>query len=109
MTRAMMEMAIVRVLALGLVMRIGVAIASVMTVALVLGLVMTMALLLVREMALEIASAIALAMVMVMVMAARLLVPQSAASRRSRWIVSEVLKLEYALIPAPTSRRLYLH
>ena len=79
-------------------MRIGVAIAS----------VMTMALLLVREMALEIAAA-ALALAMVMVMAARLLVPQSAASRRSRWIVSEVLKLEYALIPAPTSRRLYLH
>jgi hypothetical protein len=108
MTRAMMGMAIVRVLALGLVMRIGVAIASVMTVALVLGLVMTMALLLVREMALEIVSA-ALAMALAMVMAARLLVPQSAASRRSRWIVSEVLKLEYALIPAPTSRRLYLH
>jgi hypothetical protein len=84
MTRAMMGMAMVRVL--------------------VLGLVMTMALLLVREMALEIASA-----ALAMVMAARLLVPQSAASRRSRWIVSEVLKLEYALIPAPTSRRLYLH
>jgi hypothetical protein len=100
MTRAMMGMAIVRVLALGLVMRIGVAIASVMTV----GLVMTMALLLVREMALEIVSA-----ALAMVMAARLLVPQSAACRRSRWIVSEVLKLEYALIPAPTSRRLYLH
>jgi len=97
---AMMGMAIVRVLALGLVTRIGVAIAS----------VMTMALLLVREMALEIASAaLAMALAMVMVMAARLLVPQSAASRRSRWIVSEVLKLEYALIPAPTSRRLYLH
>ena len=96
----MMGMAIVRVLALGLVTRIGVAIAS----------VMTMALLLVREMALEIASAaLAMALAMVMVMAARLLVPQSAASRRSRWIVSEVLKLEYALIPAPTSRRLYLH
>jgi len=79
-------------------MRIGVSIAS----------VMTMALLLVTEMALEIAAA-ALALAMVMVMAARLLVPQSAASRRSRWIVSEVLKLEYALIPAPTSRRLYLH
>jgi hypothetical protein len=95
---------------LGLVMRIGVAIASVMTVAFVLGLVMTMALLLVREMALEIASAaLAMALAMVTVMAARLLVPQSAASRRSRWIVSEVLKLEYALIPAPTSRRLYLH
>ena len=95
-----MGMAIVRVLALGLVTRIGVAIAS----------VMTMALLLVREMALEIASAaLAMALAMVMVMAARLLVPQSAASRRSRWIVSEVLKLEYALIPAPTSRRLYLH
>jgi hypothetical protein len=106
MTMAMLGMAIVRVLALGLVMRIGVAIASVMTVAFVLGLVMTMALLLVREMALEIASA---ALAMVTVMAARLLVPQSAASRRSRWIVSEVLKLEYALIPAPTSRRLYLH
>jgi hypothetical protein len=65
-------------------------------------------------MALEIVSAalamaLAMVMVMVMVMAARLLVPQSAASRRSRWIVSEVLKLEYALIPAPTSRRLYLH
>ena len=102
MTMAMMGMAIVRVLALGLVMRIGVAIASVMTV----GLVMTMALLLVREMALEIASA---ALAMAMEMAARLLVPQSAASRRFRWIVSEVLKLEYALIPAPTSRRLYLH
>jgi hypothetical protein len=106
MTMAMMGMAIVRVLALGLVMRIGLAIASGMTVALVLGLVMTMALLLVREMALEIASA---ALATAMVMAARLLVPQSAASRRSRWIVSEVLKLEYALIPAPTSRRLYLH
>jgi hypothetical protein len=106
MTMAMMGMAIVRVLALGLVMRIGVAIASVMTVALVLGLVMTMALLVVREMALEIASA---TLAMVMVMAARLLVPQSAASRRSRWIVSEVLGIEYALIPAPTSRRLYLH
>ncbi len=101
-----MGMAIVRVLALGLVMRIGVAIASMMTVALMLGLVMTMALLLVREMALEIASA---ALAMAMVMAARLLVPQSAASRRSRWIVSEVLKLKHALIPAPTSRRLYLH
>jgi hypothetical protein len=110
MTMAMLGMAIVRVLALGLVMRIGVAIASVMTVAFVLGLVMTMALLLVREMALEIASAaLAIALAMVTVMAARLLVPQSAASRRSRWIVSEVLKLEYALIPAPTSRRLYLH
>lgn len=108
MTMAMMGMAIVRVLALGLVMRAGVAIASVMTVPLVLGWVMTMALLLVREMALEMASA-ALAIAMVMVMAARLLVSQSAASRRSRWIVSEVLKLDYALIPAPTSRRLYLH
>jgi len=54
---------------LGLVMRIGVAIASVMTVALVLGLVMTMALLLVREMALEIASA-ALVMALAMVGAA---------------------------------------
>src|SRR5437667_10273259 len=99
---AMMGMAIVRVLALGLVTRIGVAIAS----------VMTMALLLVREMALEIASAalaMAMALAMVMVMAARLLVPQSAASRRSRWIVSEVLKLEYALILAPTIRRLYIH
>ena len=59
---------------------------------------------LVREIALEIASA-----ALVMAMAARLLVPQSAASRRSRRIVSEVLKLDYALIPAPTSRRLYLH
>jgi len=104
MTMAMMGRAIVRVLALGLVMRVGVAIASVTTVALVLGLVMTMALLLVREMGLEIASA-----ALVMAMAARLLVPQSAASRRSRRIVSEVLKLDYALIPAPTSRRLYLH
>jgi hypothetical protein len=59
MTRAMMGMAIVRVLALGLVMRIGVAIASVMTMALVL----------VREIALEIASA-ALVMALAMVGAA---------------------------------------
>jgi hypothetical protein len=98
MTMAMMGMAIVRVLALGLVMRVGVAIASVMTMAFVL----------VREIALEIASA-ALVMALAMVRAARLLVPQSAASRRSRWIVSEVLELKHALIPAPTSRRLYLH
>ena len=54
-----MGMAIVRVLALGLVMRIGVAIASVMTMALVL----------VREIALEIASA-ALVMALAMVGAA---------------------------------------
>ena len=59
MTRAMMGMAIVRVLALGLVMRTGVAIASVMTMALVL----------VREIALEIASA-ALVMALAMVGAA---------------------------------------
>jgi len=59
MTRAMMGMAIVRAKALGLVMRVGVAIAS----------VMTMALLLVREIALEIASA-ALVMALAMVGAA---------------------------------------
>ncbi len=54
-----MGMAIVRAKALGLVMRVGVAIAS----------VMTMALLLVREIALEIASA-ALVMALAMVGAA---------------------------------------
>jgi len=98
MTVAIMGMAIVRAMAVGSVMTVGVAIALATTMALVLVLVP------VREIALEIASA-----ALTMVRAARLLVPQSAASRRSWWIVSEVLELEYALIPAPTSRRLYLH
>jgi len=98
MTVAIMGMAIVRAMAVGSVMTVGVAIALATTMVLVLVLVP------VREIALEIASA-----ALTMVRAARLLVPQSAASRRSWWIVSEVLELEYALIPAPTSRRLYLH
>ncbi len=93
-----MTMAIVRAMAVGSVMTVGAAIALATTMVLVLVLVP------VREIALEIASA-----ALTMVRAARLLVPQSAASRRSWWIVSEVLELEYALIPAPTSRRLYLH
>jgi len=100
MTVAIMGMAIVRAMAVGSVMTVGVAIALATTMALVLVLVLVP----VREIALEIASA-----ALTMVRATRLLVPQSAASRRSWWIVSEVLELEYALIPAPTSRRLYLH
>ena len=100
MTVAIIGMAIVRAMAVGSVMTVGVAIALATTMALVLVLVLVP----VREIALEIASA-----ALTMVRAARLLVPQSAASRRSWWIVSEVLELEYALIPAPTSRRLYLH
>ncbi len=102
MTVAIMGMAIVRAMAVGSVMTVGVAIALATTMALVL--VLVLVLVPVREIALEIASA-----ALTMVRAARLLVPQSAASRRSWWIVSEVLELEYALIPAPTSRRLYLH
>jgi len=100
MTVAIMGMAIVRAMAVGSVMTVGVAIALATTMALVLVLVLVP----VREIALEIASA-----ALTMVRATRLLVPQSAAFRRSWWIVSEVLELEYALIPAPTSRRLYLH
>jgi len=102
MTVAIMGMAIVRAMAVGSVMTVGVAIALATTMVLVL--VLVPVLVPVREIALEIASA-----ALTMVRAARLLVPQSAASRRSWWIVSEVLELEYALIPAPTSRRLYLH
>ena len=104
MTVAIMGMAIVRAMAVGSVMTVGVAIALATTMALVLVLVLVPVLVPVREIALEIASA-----ALTMVRATRLLVPQSAASRRSWWIVSEVLELEYALIPAPTSRRLYLH